>query len=222
MIKDLTVEATLRDRRGKGRARQMRAEGMLPVAVYGEGLDSAAVAVNAKDIANILRSGTGHNTIFKLAIPGYEPATVIIKDYQVDPVKGRLLHADLKRLSLTTATRVSVNIEFLGEPVGVKMEGGILEIELREVEIECLPGDIPDKLRVDVADLRLGKHVTVSDLVYDREKIKVLTPAEQIVGGVLAPRLVEEPTAAPEAEAAEEAPTGEPEVIKKGKTEEGA
>jgi large subunit ribosomal protein L25 len=222
MIKDLTIEATLRDGRGKGSARQLRAAGMLPVAVYGEGLDSAAAAVSTKDIVNILRSETGHNTIFKLALPGYEPATVIINDYQVDPVKGRLLHADLKRLSLTTATRVSVNIEFLGEPVGVKMEGGILEIELREVEIECLPGDIPDKLRVDVADLRLGKHVSVSDLVYDREKIKVLTPAEQIVAGVLAPRLVEEPAAAaPEAEAAE-APTGEPEVIKKGKTEEGA
>jgi len=222
MIKDLTIEATLRDGRGKGSARQLRAAGMLPVAVYGEGLDSAAAAVSAKDIANILRSETGHNTIFKLALPGYEPATVIINDYQVDPVKGRLLHADLKRLSLTTATRVSVNIEFLGEPVGVKMEGGILEIELREVEIECLPGDIPDKLRVDVADLRLGKHVSVSDLVYDREKIKVLTSAEHIVAGVLAPRLVEEPVAAaPEAEAAEAA-TGEPEVIKKGKTEEGA
>jgi large subunit ribosomal protein L25 len=220
MIKDLTIEATLRDRRGKGRARQMRAEGMLPVAVYGEGLDSAAVAVNAKDIANILRSGTGHNTIFKLAIPGYEPATVIIKDYQVDPVKGKLLHADLMRLSMTTATRVSVNIEFSGEPVGVKLEGGILEIELREVEIECLPGDIPEKIRVDVSDLKLGKHVNVADLVYDREKIKMLTPSDQIVAGVLAPRMAEE-APAPEAEAAEAA-TGEPEVIKKGKTEESA
>src|SRR5215467_8637491 len=220
MINDLTVEATLRDRRGKGRARQMRAAGMLPVAVYGEGLDSAAVAVNAKDIANILRSGTGHNTIFKLAIPGYEPATVIIKDYQVDPVRGRLLHADLMRLSMTTATRVSVNIEFSGEPVGVKLEGGILEIELREVEIECLPGDIPEKIRVDVSDLKLGKHVNVADLVYDRETIKMLTPSDQIVAGVLAPRMAEE-VAAPEAEAAE-AEAGEPEVIKKGKTEESA
>ena len=194
---------------------------MLPVAVYGEGLDPAAVAVNAKDIANILRSGTGHNTIFKVAIPGYEPATVIIKDYQVDPVKGRLLHADLMRLSLTTATRVSVNIEFTGEPVGVKLEGGILELELREVEIECLPGDIPEKIRVDVSELKLGKHVNVADLVYDREKIKMLTPSDQIVAGVLAPRMAEEEKAAPEAEAAE-TPAGEPEVIKKGKAEEGA
>src|SRR5215472_4673020 len=221
MIKDLTIEATLRDGRGKGSARQLRAAGMLPVAVYGEGLDSAAAAVSAKDIANILRSETGHNTIFKLALPGYEPATVIINDYQVDPVKGRLLHADLKRLSLTTATRVSVNIEFLGEPVGVKMEGGILEIELREVEIECLPADIPEKLRVDVSDLKLGKHVNVADLVYDREKIKMLTPSDQIVAGVLAPRMVEEAAPAAEAEAAEAA-AGEPEVIKKGKTEESA
>ncbi|HWX41750.1 MAG TPA: 50S ribosomal protein L25 [Blastocatellia bacterium] len=223
MIKDLTIEATLRDRRGKGQARQLRATGMLPVAVYGEGLDSAAVAVNTKDIANILRSGSGHNTIFKVAIPGYDPATVIIKDYQVDPVKGRLLHADLMRLSLTTATRVSVNIEFVGEPVGVKLEGGILELELREVEVECLPMDIPEKIRVDVSEVRLGKHVTVAELIYDRDKIKILTPNDQIIAGVLAPRMVEE-VAAPEAEAAEaaEAPAGEPEVIKKGKTEERA
>jgi large subunit ribosomal protein L25 len=205
---------------------------MIPASVYGEGEESVPVAVNARDLANLLRSETGHNTIFKLNIPGLdEPANVIIKDWQTDPVKGRLLHADLMRLSMTVATRVSVPIVVSGEPVGVKLEGGILEINLREVDIECLPADIPSSIEVDVADLHLGKHVSVVDLKVDRTKIKVMTSEDQIVAGVLAPRLVEEAAPAAAAEAAE--PTAaepevikkgkaEPEVIKKGKAEEGA
>ena len=222
MIKDITVNAVRRDGVGKGPARRLRTQGMIPASVYGEGEESVPVAVNARDLANLLRSETGHNTIFKLNIPGFdEPANVIIKDWQTDPVKGRLLHADLMRLSMTVATRVSVPIVVSGEPVGVKLEGGILEINLREVEIECLPGDIPASIEVDVADLHLGKHVSVVDLKIDRTKIKVMTPEEQIVAGVLAPRLVEEAAPAAAAEAAE--PTAaEPEVIKKGKAEEGA
>jgi large subunit ribosomal protein L25 len=196
---------------------------MIPAAVYGEGGEASAVAINAKELATILRSGTGQNTIFKLALPQGvgEPANVIIKDYQVDPVRGRLLHADLLRLSMTTLTRVDVSIEALGEPVGVKSDGGILELQMREVEVECLPADIPQHLQVDVSNLRIGDHVTVADLVYDREKVKLLADEHQIVAGVLAPRMVEEvaPAAAvPEGEAAAAA---EPEVIKKGgKTEE--
>jgi large subunit ribosomal protein L25 len=193
---------------------------MIPASVYGEGETSVPVAVSARELATLLRSETGHNTIFKLNIPGLgEPANVIIKDWQTDPVRGRLLHADLMRLSMTVATRVSVPIVVVGEPVGVKLEGGILEINLREVEIECLPGDIPAGVEVDVADLHLGKHVSVVDLKVDRTKIKVLTPEDQIVGGVLAPRLVEE--AAPAAAEAAEPTAAEPEVIKKGKAEEG-
>ena len=218
MIKDLTIEAHSRTGKGKGHARRLRAAGMLPVAVYGEGKDAAALAVGVKDIATILRSGSGHNTVFKLEIPGDEPATVIIKDFQVDPIKGRLVHADLLRLSMTTATRVSVPVEVLGEPVGVKIDGGVLEIELREVEVECLPGDIPEKIQVTVSELHLGDHATVADLVYDRDKIKVLNSPDQIVAGVLSPRMAEEPVAA----ATPETGAAEPEVIKKGKTDEGA
>ena len=222
MIKDLTINASAREGVGKGPTRRLRAQGMIPAAVYGEGGDAVAVAVSAKEIANILRSGTGHNTIFKLALPhgDEEPANVIIKDYQVDPVRGRLLHADLMRLSMTALTRVNVSIETFGEPPGVKSEGGILELQLREVEVECLPGDIPEHLRVDVSNLQIGDHVTVADLIYDREKVKLLVDEHQIVAGVLAPRMIEEvaPVAAvPEGEAA---PAAEPEVIKKGKTEE--
>jgi large subunit ribosomal protein L25 len=221
MIKDITVNANSREGVGKGPTRRLRAQGMIPAALYGEGGEAMPVAVSAKEIANILRSGTGHNTIFKLALAHVdgEPANVIIKDYQVDPVKGRLLHADLLRLSMTTTTRVSVSVETIGEPVGVKTDGGILELQLRDIEVECLPGDIPEHLKVDVSNLNIGDHVTVADLVYDREKVKLFVDQHQIVAGVLAPRMIEEvaPVVAPEGE---EAAAAEPEVIKKGKTEE--
>jgi large subunit ribosomal protein L25 len=219
MIKDITIEAVSRDGVGKGFARRLRTKGFIPVAVYGEGGDSAAVAVDAKAIAGILRSGAGHNTIFTLSVPGMEPANVIIKDWQVDPLKGRLIHADLLRLSMTTTTRVSVPIVVVGDPVGVKIDGGILEIELREVEVECLPGDIPERIEVEVAELHIGQHVNVGDLKFDREKIKPLTSESQIVAAVLAPRMAEEPVAAA---VVVEGAVAEPEVIKKGKTEEGA
>jgi large subunit ribosomal protein L25 len=194
---------------------------MIPAAVYGEGGEAVAVAVNAREIANILRSGAGHNTIFKVALPGQnesDAATVIIKDWQVDPVKGRILHADLMRLSMTTATHVKVAIEAVGEPIGVKQQGGILDMPLRELDIECLPGDIPERIRVDVSALNIGDHLTVADLQYDREKVKILTDEHQIIAGVLMPRMVEEVAKPAEVEAA--APAAEPEVIKKGKTEE--
>src|SRR2546425_13122047 len=194
MIKDITINASAREGVGKGPTRRLRARGMIPAAVYGEGRDAMAVAVNAKEIATILRSDTGHNTIFKLTLPqgDGEPDNVIIKDYQVDPVKGRLLHADLLRLSMTTTTHVNVSVVTIGEPPGVKSEGGILELQLREIEVECLPGDIPEHLTVDVSHLQIGDHVTVADLVYDREKVKLLVDEHQIVAGVLAPRMVEE------------------------------
>ncbi|HEU4389728.1 MAG TPA: 50S ribosomal protein L25 [Blastocatellia bacterium] len=220
MIKDIVIEAQPRQGVGKGFARRLRAGGLIPGAVYGEGMAPAAVSVSAREIAAILRSDSGHNTIFKLGLPNEEPATVIIKDCQIDPVKGRLLHADFLRLSLTTATRVSVSIVTTGEPVGVKRDAGILEIELRDVTIECLPGDIPERMQVDVSGLSIGQHATVADLIYDRDKIKVITDENHVVAGVIAPRLIETPVAAaPEGE--EGAAPSEPEVIKKGKAEEG-
>src|SRR5437764_15470292 len=125
MITDITINANTRSGAGKSDARRLRAQGMIPAAVYGGGDEAVAIAVNAKEIANILRSDTGHNTIFKVALPGGgEPATVIIKDWQVDPVKGRLLHADLLRLSLTATTRVSVEIAVVGQPIAVKLGRG--------------------------------------------------------------------------------------------------
>jgi large subunit ribosomal protein L25 len=217
MIKDITVNAEAREGTGKSHTRRLRSKGMIPVAIYGEGKDPAAVAVNAKEIANILRSDSGHNTIFTVALPnGGDSSTVIIKDYQVDPVRGRLLHADLLRLSMSEVTRVSVAIEVVGEPAGMKLEGGILDLQLREVEVECLPGDIPEAVELDVSELRVGDHLTVADLKYDREKVKVMTDESHVVTVLLAPRLAEEEAPA----VAEGESEGEPEVIKKGKTED--
>jgi large subunit ribosomal protein L25 len=215
MITDITLNASAREGVGKGFARRLRAKGMIPIAVYGEGLDPVAAAVNVKEIAQILRSETGHNSIFSLVIGDGAPSTVIIKDWYVDPVKGKLLHADLMRLSLTETTRVRVSIEAVGEPIGVKMDMGILDLGLREVEVECLPTDIPDHLQLDVSGLHIGEHLTVADLAYDRTKLKMITDEHQVVAGVLAPRLAEvaEPSE-------EDVTSGEPEVIKKGKEEE--
>ena len=121
---------------------------------------------------------------------------------------------------MTTLTRVSVSVETIGEPPGVKSEGGILELQLREIEVECLPGDIPEHLRVDVSNLQIGDHVTAADLVYDREKVKLLVDEHQIVAGVLAPRMVEEVAPAVAVVEGEAGTAAEPEVIKKGKTDE--
>jgi large subunit ribosomal protein L25 len=215
MNTDIKVNATVREGIGKGFARRLRAEGLIPAAVYGEGEQPVAVAVNAKEIAQILRSEHGHNTIFSLVIGDNTPTTVIIKDWYADPVKGKLLHADLMRLSLTRVTRIKIHVELVGEPYGVKNQGGVLEFDLREVEIECLPTDIPNNLQLDVSGLHITQHATVGNLSYDRTKIKMITDEHQIVAGVVAPRLaVEEPVAV------EEGAEGEPEVIKKGKTEE--
>jgi large subunit ribosomal protein L25 len=215
MNTEIKVNAKVREGVGKGFARRLRAAGQIPAAVYGEGEQPIAVSVNAKEIAQILRSEHGHNTIFSLAIGDSTPTTVIIKDWYTDPVKGKLLHADLMRLSLTRVTRIKIHVDLVGEAYGVKNQAGVLEFDLREVEIECLPTDIPNNLQLDVSGLHIGQHATVADLAYDRTKIKMITDEHQIVAGVVAPRLaVEEPTAV------EEAAEGEPEVIKKGKTEE--
>lgn len=216
MNTEIKLTAKVREGIGKGFARRLRAQGMIPAAVYGEGEQPIAVAVNAKEISQILRSEHGHNTIFSLAIGDTAPTTVIIKDWYVDPVKGKLLHADLMRLSLTRATRVKVPVDLVGEAYGVKNQGGILEFDLREVEIECLPTDIPNHIQLDISGLHITQHAMVADLVYDRTKIKMITDEQHTVAGVVAPRLAIEI----EAPVVEEPGEGEPEVIKKGKTEE--
>jgi len=202
--------------RGKNEARRLRATGQIPAIVYGAKKESISVSVNPKQISKILHSATGHNTIFDLKV-GNAQDKVMIVDWQFDPIKSHLLHIDLKRIEMNTAIKVKVPIMLVGEAAGVKQQGGILEQVLREVEIECLPNDIPSHIDVDVSELVFGVVKRVADLPHGG-KLKFLTPEDQTVAHITTVKEVEEPTAVDVA-AAEGAVPAEPEVIKKGKQE---
>jgi large subunit ribosomal protein L25 len=211
------LEAQPREAGTKNHARRVRREGKIPAVVYGAGKDAMPVSVDPRHVLRILRSESGHNSIFDLALDGSDKTKAMIVDWQYEPIKGHLLHIDLKRIAMDKALRVSVPIVLQGVPLGVKTEGGILEQILREVEIECLPGDIPGHIDVDVSELTFGKVLRVSDLPHN-EKLKFLTDANQPVAHVTSVK--EEVVAAPEAVAGEAgAAPAEPEVIKKGKAE---
>ena len=212
----ITVEAKPRDDRGKNAARRMRHQGHVPAVLYGGDGKSLTLAVNTKQLSAIMRSQSGHNTIFKVKLPnGEQPA--MLKDWQVDPLLGTLLHVDLLRVAMDVRMRVLVPVHTFGEPQGVKLQGGIFEMVTREVEIECLPSDIPGEIRVDISELMIGKHLRVGDLPIDTAKIKLVTDPQRVVAHVVALRAEEEKPA--EAAAAEAAAPAEPEVIKKGKKE---
>jgi large subunit ribosomal protein L25 len=218
-IEQNTLEAEPREAGTKNQARRVRREGRIPAVVYGASKESLSVSVDPRHVLRILRSDSGHNTIFDLSLNGGERTKAMIVDWQYEPIKGHLLHIDLKRIAMDKALRVSVPVVLQGVPVGVKSEGGILEQMLREVEIECLPGDIPSHIDVDVSELTFGKVLRVSDLPHN-EKLKFLSDANQPVAHVTSVK--EEVVATPEAVAAEAGATpAEPEVIKKGKAETG-
>ena len=213
---DKNVEAKPRQGGGKNDARRLRTTGMIPAVVYGAGQGSQAISVDPKQMGRILHSETGHNTIFDLALGG-ESAKVMIVDWQYEPIKGALLHVDLKRIAMDKVLQVSVPIVLKGEAPGVKVQGGILEQILREVEIECLPADIPSHIDADVSQLMFGQVIRVTDLPHSGS-IKFLTDENQPVAHVVAVKEVVE--AAPAEAAAEGAAApAEPEVIKKGKQE---
>jgi len=206
------VVATPREGKfNKNHARRVRVEGKIPAVVYGAGKESVAVTVDPRVITKILHSDTGHNTIFDLNIAGSDVVKAMIVDWQNEPIKGKLLHIDLKRIAMDKLMRVSVPVHLVGVPVGVKAQGGILEHVLREVQIECLPSDIPSHLDVDVAGLELNSAIHVSDLPHSG-KLKFLGDEHATVAHVTAVR--EEVVAEPAADAAAPA---EPEVAKKGK-----
>ena len=209
------LEAQARKPGTKNEARRVRREGMIPAVVYGAGKDSLPVSVDPRVVIRILNSESGHNTIFDLTLDG-EKTKAMIVDWQYEPIKGRLLHIDLKRIALDKLLTVSVPIELRGEAEGVKTQGGILEQMLREVEIECLPADIPSHIDVDVSHLTFGKVLRVSDLPH-LDKIKFLTDENQPVAHVTSVK--EEVAVTPEAAAEAAAAPAEPEVIKKGKQE---
>ena len=212
----IVVEGAPRSDRGKNEARRLRQTGKVPAVLYGGKGGAITLAVNAKQIGAILRSESGHNTLFQVDLGGkHEPA--ILKDWQTDPLSGRLLHVDLVRVAMDVRMRVKVPVHTFGEPAGVKQQGGVYEVVTREVEIECLPADIPSEFKVDVSGLMLGHQLRVADLPLDTAKMKLITEPERVLSHVVALKVEEEKPA--EAVAAEVAAPAEPEVIKKGKKE---
>ena len=209
------VEAQPRTPGNKNDARRVRREGKIPAVVYGAGKDAMPVSLDPRQVSRILHSQTGHNTIFDLALDG-ERTKAMIVDWQYEPIKGGLLHIDVQRIAMDQKLRLEVPIVLKGEAAGVKQQGGILEQVLREIEVECLPGDIPTAIEVDVSDLVFGKILRVADLPHN-EKVKFLTDENQSVAHIVSVK--EEVAATPEAAAAEAAAPAEPEVIKKGKQE---
>ena len=214
MSQALTVEAEPREDFGKNAARRTRRSGRIPGVVYGGGGPVIPVTVDPEGIRQVLHSESGHNTIFTLQVRGKAPARAMIRDWQAEPVHGGLLHVDLVRIALDAKLRLRVAIHVMGEPHGVKVQGGIFEFMLREVEVECLPDDIPEAIHVDVTPLALNQNLRVSDLPIG-PKVKVLTDPHRVVAHVVALKAEEEKPA----EAVEAAPA-EPEVIRKGKAEE--
>ncbi len=211
------VEAAPREERGKHAARRSRRTGQIPAVLYGGKHEPIAMSVNARQVARILRSETGHNTIFKVQVSGRKDEQAMLKDWQVDPVSGALLHVDLLRIAMDVRMRVKVPVHTFGEPEGVKLQGGIFEMVTREVELECLPADIPEEFKVDVSGLTIGKQLRAADLPLDPNKVKLITDPQRVLAHVVVLKKEEE-VAAPEAAAATtEAAPAEPEVIKKGK-----
>ena len=213
----IIVEAAPRANRGKNEARRLRATGQVPAVLYGGKNEAVTLAVNTKQVTAILRSEAGHNTLFQVTLSGkQQPA--ILKDWQVDPLTGSLLHVDLLRVAMDVRMRVKVPVHTFGEPAGVKQQGGIFETVTREVEIECLPTDIPTEFRVDVSELLIGKHLRVGEIPIDAAKVKLITDPDRVIAHVVALKAEEEkPAEVVVADAA--APPAEPEVIKKGKKE---
>jgi len=195
----------------KNAARQVRVAGKIPAVVYGAGHESVAVEVDPKQILRILHSESGHNTIFDVDIAGQGVAKAMIVDWQYEPIRDSLLHIDLKRIAMDKAMKASVPVRLIGVPVGVKNEGGMLDLVLREVEIECLPGDIPSHIDVDVTGLAMHQAIRVSDLPHSGS-IKFLDAEDATVAHVVSIRAEAEPVAAVPAVA-------EPDVAKKGKTD---
>jgi large subunit ribosomal protein L25 len=220
MRKDIAVAADTRESRGKNEARRLRAKGSMPAVVYGGENGAEAVAVSPKELTKILESKTGHNTIFNLNVAGGASIPVMIVDWQFEPIRGSLLHADLKRIDLNKRIVVKVPVVTQGDPRGVKLQGGIHEIVTREIEIECLPYDIPEQYVVNVSDLGIGQSIRVGDIPLEGS-VKLLSLPDAVVSHVVSLR-AEETTAAATGGEPGATPSGEPEVIKKGKKEEAA
>ena len=219
------LEATIRHTFGKNEARRTRREGRVPGVLYGSAGDGGSqevksIAVEPKALLKILHSESGANTLIALKLEGEGDARVLVKDYQLDPITHQLLHADFLRIVMDRALQVTIPLTVKGEPKGVKQQGGILEFIRREIQIECLPADIPEHVEIDVSDLMLHQGIRVRDIAIDA-KWKPLSDPDMMIVHVIAPK-AEEVVAPADAVAAAPTAAAEPEVIKKGKKDEDA
>jgi large subunit ribosomal protein L25 len=211
---EITLTAQRRPGTGKVQAKKLRSQGRVPAVVYGHGQNATSVTLDSKELIALFKSAGGENTIINLMLEDGSSLKTVIRETQTEPLRNRLLHLDLQEIKMDEKIRVKVPVETVGIPEGVKNQGGIMEHVMDMVEVSCLPGDIPDKIIVDISDLKVGQSRHVRDI--SLEKVEIVTDKSQVVATVIAP-IVEE-AAAPEAAAATEAK--EPEVISKGKKEE--
>jgi large subunit ribosomal protein L25 len=214
----ITINAEKREEFGKGAARNLRRNDMIPAILY-RGGGSIPIKFSKKELSQFINKTAGEQMMINLKFAGGESRPALMKDYQVDPVKGELLHADFFEVSLTEEVKVTVHVTTIGEPVGVKRDKGILQYLLREIEVECLPDRIPGHIRIDISGLEIGQSFRISDLKVE-EDIKILSDPEEVIVNIIAPAVEAEVVAPAEAVAAPEA--AEPELIKKGKKEEEA
>jgi len=219
---DVTLEATRRDTIGKNEARRTRRAGLVPAVLYGAtgdgGREATAIAVSPRALLRILHSESGANTLISLQLPGAGDTRVLVKEYQLDPVSHEVLHADFYRVAMDRVIQVTIPVVVKGEPKGVKQQGGVLEFIRREIEIECLPADIPENVEVNVDELMLHQGIRVRELAVN-PKWKPISDPDMMLVHVIMPKAEEAPAPA-EAAAAVPAAPAEPEVIKKGKKEE--
>ncbi len=219
---EATLEAVKREGRGKNEANRLRASGQIPAVVYGSRAEGKApegvpLSVDPKQVLRILHSESGANTLITLKVSGSPEARVMVKEYQLDPITHQLLHADFYQLALDKAITVTVPITLKGEPKGVKQQGGLLDFVTREILVQCLPTQIPEHIDVDVSELMLNQSIRVRDLATS-DTWKAITQPDAMIAHVVIPKAEESATAT--TEAAAEPTAAEPEVIKKGKTDE--
>jgi len=216
---EATLKAARRTTVGKNEANRLRVSGKIPAVLYGGAKKEAeSVAVDPKELMHIMHSDSGLNTLINLQVEGVGDTRVLVKAYLLHPVSHKLLHADFYRVAMDKVLRVTVPIRITGEAKGVKAQGGIVDFVHRDLVIECLPGDIPEHITVDVTELMLNEGIRVRDLASDA-KWKALSEADMLIVHVIAPKVEAEPTPAADAAAAAPTAPAEPEVIKKGKIE---
>ena len=209
------IEAQVRTPGGKNANKRLRKSGKIPAVIYGHGKQSVAVSVDPNEVRAILHSETGRNTIFAVSVDGSEQNNAMVKDYQLDPVQGSLIHTDFLEIAMDRLLELTVNVEIVGEAEGVKIDGGIMDFVTRSIEVECLPSDIPESIKVDVSPLKINDYIRVKNIQTDA-KVKILSDPEIVIVTIVPPIKEEVPV-----EVVVE--TAEPEVIKKGKAvEEGA